>query len=627
MTCEARVAQTTVQLLTVPGAPSADSAWRCAREALERAGTPVLADAPAPAGEVENVATLVVLPSAFSSPGALMSALLELPLRGCVAVLGPPDLLADHHEALLDAGLEPLPAGNPLAVRARIEGWLGRLRAGVSTRSAALESAVSERDLAALHRESLLRTVTRDRDDLLRFVSHDIRTPITVLAGHCQMLAEGLLPPSRLPESLAAIRRQADNLGRLTRGWLAGRARSDLALPGPARGVSEILAPLVEAAAERGAEREVAVCLLPPADVPVPRLPRATLRALLEELLDAALRSMSARGRLDVACEERDGAALLRLVAVPAWSTEVAARVREGCAESIASLARLGGGAMVSAAGLEISLPAPELTDPGPVFVLGPDEDAVETVVGVLRGAMSDVRGERSGPGALAGVRAARPSAVVLVGERLTPWLLAALGGAPVVALGVPREPGTSAACFEWLPWPVDGRAALAAVQRARAFGDRLRGGLTARPVDPETGLPLPGALLAHARAVAPTGGTPRLLLVSGIEVVDAPPDEAEAARGAAMRWLAGQLDARCRPGDLVGLAGARQLGLSASGRTDAELAALREELALLLVRTRPRIGVTRRAVGARVEIVELLAGANEQGGGPPGYGREEHAS
>jgi len=47
---------------------------------------------------------------------------------------------------------------------------------------------------------------------LQRFLRHDVRSPLTVILGHAQMIAERLVPDSRLPQSFDAMRRQSHKL-------------------------------------------------------------------------------------------------------------------------------------------------------------------------------------------------------------------------------------------------------------------------------------------------------------------------------------------------------------------------------------------------------------------------------
>lgn len=50
-------------------------------------------------------------------------------------------------------------------------------------------------------------------DRLQRFLRHDARTPLTIVLGHAQMLAEGMVPEARRGASFEVISRQIDSLG------------------------------------------------------------------------------------------------------------------------------------------------------------------------------------------------------------------------------------------------------------------------------------------------------------------------------------------------------------------------------------------------------------------------------
>ena len=65
-----------------------------------------------------------------------------------------------------------------------------------------------QRALLQVENAALLSRVER----LERFLRHDARTPLTLVLGHAQMLAEGLTPPERRGESFALISRQIQAL-------------------------------------------------------------------------------------------------------------------------------------------------------------------------------------------------------------------------------------------------------------------------------------------------------------------------------------------------------------------------------------------------------------------------------
>jgi signal transduction histidine kinase len=62
---------------------------------------------------------------------------------------------------------------------------------------------------------------------LRRFLRHDVRTPLTVILGHSQMIAERLVPESRLPQSFDAMRRQAEKLNTAIEGFCGEAAAAE----------------------------------------------------------------------------------------------------------------------------------------------------------------------------------------------------------------------------------------------------------------------------------------------------------------------------------------------------------------------------------------------------------------
>jgi signal transduction histidine kinase len=64
----------------------------------------------------------------------------------------------------------------------------------------------------AAHAEAELEQARQRVAAVERLVRHDVRTPLTVILGHAQMLAEGLVPPSRVEASYEAIQRQGERL-------------------------------------------------------------------------------------------------------------------------------------------------------------------------------------------------------------------------------------------------------------------------------------------------------------------------------------------------------------------------------------------------------------------------------
>jgi two-component system sensor histidine kinase BaeS len=84
-----------------------------------------------------------------------------------------------------------------LAARANLvaPGELGELAAAVDRMAASLE-----------REDELRRALTAD-------VAHELRTPVTILAGHCEAMADGVMEPSR--EHLASLHEEVLRLGRV----------------------------------------------------------------------------------------------------------------------------------------------------------------------------------------------------------------------------------------------------------------------------------------------------------------------------------------------------------------------------------------------------------------------------
>lgn len=93
-----------------------------------------------------------------------------------------------------------------------------------------------------------------------RVVRHDVRTPLTVILGHTQMLAEGLVAPARIAESYEVMQRQCARLN-----GLMEQLASSSAPPSPG------LVAWVACAEERASEvqdalRGLPVCVCEPAE-------------------------------------------------------------------------------------------------------------------------------------------------------------------------------------------------------------------------------------------------------------------------------------------------------------------------------------------------------------------------
>lgn len=124
--------------------------------------------------------------------------------------------------------------GKPPAPAVARDRWQQRSRAF------AVRAALAEQEVARLRKRVAL---------VERFVRHDVRTPLTVILGHAQMLAEGLIPAVRAAQSYNVMLRQSERLNTVLDGLAAP------ADPPPPGRVAWVTCP-------PGREQEVAQALL-----------------------------------------------------------------------------------------------------------------------------------------------------------------------------------------------------------------------------------------------------------------------------------------------------------------------------------------------------------------------------
>jgi len=133
-----------------------------------------------------------------------------------------------------------------------------------------------------------------------RLVRHDVRTPLTVILGHAQMLAEGLVSPSRLGESYEVIQRQGARLN----GLLEQLTSSPSSPESPALGTVAWVGCDEERVGEvQDALRGLPVCVCEPEECetlretwePLILAPPACERAALRAAVQQALAAVSSR--------------------------------------------------------------------------------------------------------------------------------------------------------------------------------------------------------------------------------------------------------------------------------------------------------------------------------------------
>ncbi len=470
------------------------------------------------------------------------------------------------------------------------------------------------------------------RDALLLFVAHDIRSPLAVMVGHTQMLAEGILPPERHAESFETLQRQASRISDMaTR--LADEHRAVLDAHGPSAEATSLPDLVIDAAERlqpRATRRDQRFTV---DNAPDPRGGPAGLAEgaspdvgdLVDTLLAIALARapVGATLRVHTDCTETHTAVSVRVDGGASLPAD-AAQTARALALASARARERGGELLVAATGDTLRLELPRAAARGFVFVAAAndaDVDALTALVGALGGAVS---GHPFGAGLLVAARQAHPCVLLVDATRATGRALDALdalradprtGGAAVVLLTAasddPSNPtrgvrGVAAS----LPAPVDGAAVIAAVANAVAVSGLTRGAGGPGPVSVARLAPLDAVaerlkgLVEVARAAR--SGLPALVVSEiGPRMVEL--GHARSQTSALVEWLAEELRLRARPGDLLARLGADAVALVSPGRSRAAMIEISDELSEHLGRVRPRVGASRVAVRARLEVADLV--------------------
>jgi two-component system phosphate regulon sensor histidine kinase PhoR len=168
--------------------------------------------------------------------------------------------------------------------------------------------------LLVLHDVSRLRELEAVRREFVANVSHEFRTPLSVINGYLETLEEGDVDPAMTRKSVAAMRRHADRLNRLIEDLLtiSRMEEKGLSLVTVRTGLEPVLRSVVEQAEKEIEERDASVSLDISGNLPPLRLDLHRIELVLANLLSNALRHGSPQsGRPEV------------LISVRTWGPEI----------------------------------------------------------------------------------------------------------------------------------------------------------------------------------------------------------------------------------------------------------------------------------------------------------------
>lgn len=574
-----------------------------------RAGTAV--DAPREAFMAALIATPGVRGACLRSPagwrveaGAPSGADLTVPLPegGALALtLDPGIALTPDAVALLEA----LAGG----VCARVERELAS-----RSRTARLEARLDEQQRRIARLEQRVDVLGEARDGLMSLVNHDLRSPLGVVLGNCQMLQEGLLAPAQQRKALDMIRRQTERVGQLVdevqerfrRGSDAGGERADLELGG-------LVEKLVEVWAPPTGERGQRIRVEPGGPAPVVG-DAVALREAIGMAIANALRVTPDGGTVTLRVWADDTFAIVEVDdegreysaaefdperAVRAPGLRVCRRIASAHGgDLLTGAGALGGGRVTLRLPRAIAHAATHDGEP-PIMVFG---ERVREIADWLSPFWRTVTTED--PVGL--LEAGRVIVLDGAAETAARPILATLSeaGRLVVYVGeIPEARALALGAFAAFRRPLRGAAVVDAVREAL----RVAAGGVSLDLSPFLNQRL-AALVAESRAAR---RPMPVLVVTPVGLDALRRTHGWIAGDQLPRWVASELRDRCGAGDTLGRIGGDAFVVLLPGRDAAEADAIREELREYFSRARPRLGACRVPVKVNVSMVDAAEAAD----------------
>jgi two-component system, OmpR family, phosphate regulon sensor histidine kinase PhoR len=165
-----------------------------------------------------------------------------------------------------------------------------------------------------LHDITELRRLERVRQDFVANVSHEFKTPLTAIQGFAETLLGGALEDEKNNRRfLGIIRDHAARLGRLTDDLLklARIEAGKLDVQYQPVSVAELVEGCAATTLFKASQRNIALNLSYPPELPPVRGDAGLLREVLQNLLDNAVQYTSPGGRVDLSASTRDHEAVI----------------------------------------------------------------------------------------------------------------------------------------------------------------------------------------------------------------------------------------------------------------------------------------------------------------------------
>jgi len=214
---------------------------------------------------------------------------------------------------LLDLARRALASADSLRGSLIIGTVMPRSFAVTATPVKALEPAANGA-VIVLHDITELRRLERVRQDFVANVSHEFKTPLTAIQGFAETLLGGALEDEKNNRRfLGIIRDHAARLGRLTDDLLklARIEAGKLEVQYQPVSVAELVEGCAATTLFKASQRNIALNLSYPPELPAVRGDAGLLREVLQNLLDNAVQYTSPGGRVDLSAATRDHEAVI----------------------------------------------------------------------------------------------------------------------------------------------------------------------------------------------------------------------------------------------------------------------------------------------------------------------------
>ncbi len=214
---------------------------------------------------------------------------------------------------LLDLARRALTSADSLQGSLIIGTVMPRSFAVTATPVKALEPAANGA-VIVLHDITELRRLERVRQDFVANVSHEFKTPLTAIQGFAETLLGGALEDEKNNRRfLGIIRDHAARLGRLTDDLLklARIEAGKLEVQYQPVSVAELVEGCAATTLFKASQRNIALNLSYPPELPAVRGDAGLLREVLQNLLDNAVQYTSPGGRVDLSAATRDHEAVI----------------------------------------------------------------------------------------------------------------------------------------------------------------------------------------------------------------------------------------------------------------------------------------------------------------------------